>query len=754
MKTNNNIHYILRHQPKSSLFIKSKISQLQELLIQNPSIINAIDEKGETIFSNALKSNNYEIYDLILKSSILNLKFKNNDGNSYLHLAVINQNEDIVKALIKKGINLNIQNKVGNTALHLAYEYGNSSIIKLLTQKGINSLIKNKDGKIAKEITEINKNKSINYNNYNNFMNRTVGNNQSDFRINKNILKPKRKNNNENIIYNINNKKIKDKDKDNSDNNIIYKEHSKYFSKNHFFIIKKKKEIYDNKIDKNTNFELFDKKKKTEKLRKFGSYIDKEEKSLNKISFKDYNINNNNNKQDELLIKNSDNINLLNNTSKETKFVTDTKDKSNNLDEVSSSGVTQSIDPTKLNSIDKHKISNDKKDNENKNNNLINDKNNNNNFFNDKKLKQKEKKGKNYKSYVNLNNINGEKFNTIQNNYSQNSTSEKITSNNILKYKIKNHLNNIHKSKTKRKNQQFSNKIINKAKSLRVLKNQNSFTNNASTKKNGLKKEVNDDDNSNIKINHILKKRNINRKKYDAFPFEKILKEENNKKILTYIEVKKNKSSTDNKFINNLDENGLTMKSGQLLKNFLSQINMDKYIGILALNGFDDINLILEQSKNGIASIQDSELKEAGIKMPGDRAKILIRIQELSNNFVFPIPKEVYYSNEKINTFENDNKIKKLKEWLKSLKLDNYFMNFINCGYYSIDLLFMQMVSSNPINNEILKDEIGIQKVGYRSRIINKLKEDSKNYIDKLSLNMLEMNKGEENTNNCQCTII
>ena len=746
MKTNNNIHYILRHQPKSSFFIKSKISQLQELLIQNPSIINAIDEKGETIFSNALKSNNYEIYALILKSSILNLKFKNNDGNSYLHLAVINQNEDIVKALIKKGINLNIQNKVGNTALHLAYEYGNSSIIKLLTQKGINSLIKNKDGKIAKEIKEINKNKSINYNNYNNFMNKTVGNNQSDFRINKNILKPKRKNNNENI-----------KDKDNSDNNIIYKEHSKYFSKNNFFIIKKKKEIYDNKIDKNTNFELFDKKKKTEKLRKFGSYIDKEdkeEKPLNKISFRDYNINNNNNKQDELLIKNSDNINLLNNTSKETKFVTDTKDKSNNLDEVSSSGVTQSIDPTKLNNIDKHKISNDKKDNENKNNNLINDKNNNNNFFNDKKLKQKEKKGKNYKSYVNLNNINGEKFNTIQNNYSQNSTSEKITSNNILKYKIKNHLNNIHKSKTKRKNQQFSNKIINKAKSLRVLKNQNSFTNNASTKKNGLKKEVNDDDNSNIKINHILKKRNINRKKYDAFPFEKILKEENNKKILSYIEVKKNKSSTDNKFINNLDENGLTMKSGQLLKNFLSQINMDKYIGILALNGFDDINLILEQSKNGIASIQDSELKEAGIKMPGDRAKILIRIQELSNNFVFPIPKEVYYSNEKINTFENDNKIKKLKEWLKSLKLDNYFMNFINCGYYSIDLLLMQMVSSNPINNEILKDEIGIQKVGYRSRIINKLKEDSKNYIDKLSLNMLEMNKGEENTNNCQCTII
>ena len=81
-------------------------------------------------------------------------------------------------------------------------------------------------------------------------------------------------------------------------------------------------------------------------------------------------------------------------------------------------------------------------------------------------------------------------------------------------------------------------------------------------------------------------------------------------------------------------------------------------------------------------------------------------------------------------------------------------MNFINCGYYSIELLFVQMASSNPLNNEILKDEIGIQKVGYRARIINKLKEDSKKYIDEICLNTLAMNKGEENSNNCQCIII
>ena len=182
---------------------------------------------------------------------------------------------------------------------------------------------------------------------------------------------------------------------------------------------------------------------------------------------------------------------------------------------------------------------------------------------------------------------------------------------------------------------------------------------------------------------------------------------------------------------------------------------MDKYMSIFALNGFDDIKLILEQSKNGIASIKDNELKEAGIKIPGDRAKILIRIQELSNNFNFPIPKEVYYSieNKKNLYCEKNLHLKKLEDWIKSLKIENYFNNFIKCGYYSLELLLVQMASSNPLTNEILKDELKIEKIGYRARIINKLKEDSKKYIEELELNMLAINNGDEKTDNCQCLI-
>ena len=81
---------------------------------------------------------------------------------------------------------------------------------------------------------------------------------------------------------------------------------------------------------------------------------------------------------------------------------------------------------------------------------------------------------------------------------------------------------------------------------------------------------------------------------------------------------------------------------------FLSEIRLENYYSLLKNNGFDDIQLLLAQSKNGIA-ITDKQLKLSGINIPGDRAKILIRLQEKAGNFIFPIPKEVYHINQSKN---------------------------------------------------------------------------------------------------------
>ena len=193
--------------------------------------------------------------------------------------------------------------------------------------------------------------------------------------------------------------------------------------------------------------------------------------------------------------------------------------------------------------------------------------------------------------------------------------------------------------------------------------------------------------------------------------------------------------------------------------NFFNEIGLDiQYIKILSSNGFDDLNLLIEQTKNGIA-MTDDNLREIGIKLPGIRAKISIHLEELSNLFDFPIEREKVY-------FQNDRNYNCLYRLLSSISLESYINNFINNGYTSPELLFVQMQSKQPFNDEILFREIGIEKIGYRMRILNKIKSEGCNYLYKLKNGFLgknnfgdtktvifERKKDDENNNNEFCNM-
>ena len=89
---------------------------------------------------------------------------------------------------------------------------------------------------------------------------------------------------------------------------------------------------------------------------------------------------------------------------------------------------------------------------------------------------------------------------------------------------------------------------------------------------------------------------------------------------------------------------------------------MEKYYNLLNSNGFDDINLIIEQTKENFLGITNENLKEAGIINPGERAKIIIKVQELANNFSYEIPKEVYYTCLDLKNSDKDINIIKLNK--------------------------------------------------------------------------------------------
>ena len=187
------------------------------------------------------------------------------------------------------------------------------------------------------------------------------------------------------------------------------------------------------------------------------------------------------------------------------------------------------------------------------------------------------------------------------------------------------------------------------------------------------------------------------------------------------------------------------------LYKFLSEIKLEKYYNIMNINGFEDFQVLIDQEKT-ITAITDQQLKETGIDIPGDRAKILIRLQEKAGNFMYQIPKNVYYICNELENYKTDYHIIKLKEWLKALKIENYLENFIQGGYHSVELMLIQMGSKNPITDTILKDELRINKIGHRARIINKLIEEGKRFNNKLKTSMLVIGKGQTEKI-CDCSI-
>ena len=184
------------------------------------------------------------------------------------------------------------------------------------------------------------------------------------------------------------------------------------------------------------------------------------------------------------------------------------------------------------------------------------------------------------------------------------------------------------------------------------------------------------------------------------------------------------------------------------LYKFLEKIEMEQYIDLFINEGFDDINLVINQIKKG-NPINDDILREMGIERPGDRAKILIRIQECAHLFDFKIPFEaVYYINRKKFEFlKYDFHVKALQNWLKKMKLQHYLDKFYNNGYYSPELIFIQKASKFPINDTIIERDLKIENINDRKLIMSSITSNSKSYVSDLQ-KKYKKNKNENTSNN------
>ena len=80
-----------------------------------------------------------------------NLEEKNT-GNTYLHLATIDNYPEIVQYFLEKGANINKQNNNGDTPLHIALKNKNMEIVKIIMNYKPKMDIPNNEGIIAFEL--------------------------------------------------------------------------------------------------------------------------------------------------------------------------------------------------------------------------------------------------------------------------------------------------------------------------------------------------------------------------------------------------------------------------------------------------------------------------------------------------------------------------------------------------------------------------------------------------------------------------
>jgi len=186
-----------------------------------------------------------------------------------------------------------------------------------------------------------------------------------------------------------------------------------------------------------------------------------------------------------------------------------------------------------------------------------------------------------------------------------------------------------------------------------------------------------------------------------------------------------NKEQLESPLLNN-KEAKIISKKDQLFQ-FILEINLPKiYANYLLENGFDDLEVLISQERDGIA-LTDQHLKEIGITLPGERAKILIHLEELSGNFPFNLERNIIYSNKNV-----ENKDSSLYIFFSSLNLEEYILKFKKSGYYNVELLYMQMISKYPITEDILINDFGLKNSEHIKKIMLNLKNRSQNYIHKL----------------------
>lgn len=258
------------------------------------------------------------------------------------------------------------------------------------------------------------------------------------------------------------------------------------------------------------------------------------------------------------------------------------------------------------------------------------------------------------------------------------------------------------------------------------------------------KKQTNTNESSNKKSKQNLKEGKINLTSKNFSLYES---------TSTSNTCEKNKNKF--KFHESINNNNYLKKNEIELNNFFNEINLPlSYTNKFIENGFDDLNVIILSTKT-ILAISNQNLKDIGIMNASHRAKILIHLEEKAEIIPFYLEKDIIYNDNNKNF--NDKCSEKFLNFFRDIDCEKYLNNFKLNGYFNVELLLTQMITRQPINERILKEDFYVDDENMRKNIMKKLDTEATKYIKELNKrNINQTINYEDKTyrNHCEACLI
>ena len=118
--------------------------------------INSVDQYNQSLLMVSIQNKSYAALRLLIEWGV-NVRIKSNNGWEAIHYAAVSNEQKALEMLLnayKDKLDLNVQTSDGNTPLHLSLINSNILNYQILIQNGSNENIQNKANKSPKDIYE------------------------------------------------------------------------------------------------------------------------------------------------------------------------------------------------------------------------------------------------------------------------------------------------------------------------------------------------------------------------------------------------------------------------------------------------------------------------------------------------------------------------------------------------------------------------------------------------------------------------